>query len=396
MRIALATNFVAPYRQPLFAALAATPDWDLTVFCSCETEFDRRWAAPGALPFACRRSFNLSYRRRTQQANGTGVPDERTVHLPLGLLGDLLRQRPEVVIADEFGARSAIAALYTRLTRRPLLIWFYGTPHTERDLPPARLRLRRALCRRARAFIGMGSEARRYLRSLGIADERIFDAPNAAGHLGEARTENRAAVRAEFGVVGLCYLAAGRLVPFKGHAGLVAAWDAFCRRRSPLATLLLAGDGGERRALERQVREAGLRNVRFAGHIEPPELAGIYAAADVFVFPTLGDPWGLVVNEALQAGLPVVCSRYAGSAPDLIRDGRNGWIVDPLAAADLARGLEAAWDARDQLEPMRAEARASAARLTIARMAAGFRNAVESSLLRSDAERCATRLEVGR
>ena len=380
IRVAFATNFISPYRVALYAALARTTDWRLKVFSCCEMEFDRRWRPVHDFPFAHKKSFNLSYRRLDRHPGRVGFTDKRQVHIPLGLWFDLWRFRPDVVISDDMGARSLIAATYALLTRKRLVIWFYCTLHTERDISWKQRLLRKVLIRTADAFIGMGIEARRYLESLGVHPEAIFDARNAIdigpfqSQVGEQR---RISVRRRLQVSGLCFLYVGRINQLKGVDRLLEAWDVFYAQNGVEATLVLAGDGPERPNLEKSVASCGLSNVRFLGHVEPEELPEIFLAADVFVFPTLQDVWGLVVNEAMTFGLPVICSKYAGCAPDLIIQDRNGWIVDPVDREDLLRALRKAWDARDKKEDMAEAARESVAGLTIPSMAEGFCRAVE-------------------
>ena len=80
--------------------------------------------------------------------------------------------------------------------------------------------------------------------------------------------------------------------------------------------------------------------VRLLGHVQPEALAAEYEEADALVLPSIHDPWGLVVNEAMAAGLPVVVSSAAGAADDLVTDGWNGFVVPPFDAAALTRALE--------------------------------------------------------
>jgi glycosyltransferase involved in cell wall biosynthesis len=77
--------------------------------------------------------------------------------------------------------------------------------------------------------------------------------------------------------------------------------------------------------------------MRFEGLKQVDELPACYAAADCFVLPSLSEPWGLVVNEAMASGLPVLISRRCGCARDLVREGENGFLFDPTRPDELAR-----------------------------------------------------------
>jgi glycosyltransferase involved in cell wall biosynthesis len=80
-------------------------------------------------------------------------------------------------------------------------------------------------------------------------------------------------------------------------------------------------------------------DVCFAGHVKLDELPGYYACADVFVLPSWGEPWGLVINEAMACGLPVIATDRVGASIDLIREGVNGHVVPARDVEALARAL---------------------------------------------------------
>ena len=115
--------------------------------------------------------------------------------------------------------------------------------------------------------------------------------------------------------------------------------------------------------------------------MQPRELAGFYASADLLVFPSRGDVWGFAVNEAMAAGLPVLCSTRAGCAPDLIEPGANGWLADPLDARAFAATLAAAL-ACERRPALGARARQSAAGFHPEAMAEGFRRALRCAASR--------------
>jgi glycosyltransferase involved in cell wall biosynthesis len=93
-------------------------------------------------------------------------------------------------------------------------------------------------------------------------------------------------------------------------------------------------------------------NIMFAGSIDYDTIANYYAAADVFIMPTLEDNWSLVVPEAMACGLPILCSRYNGCYPELIEPGGNGWVFDPLDVNDTFNALHRCVTNRDRLKKM--------------------------------------------
>ena len=90
------------------------------------------------------------------------------------------------------------------------------------------------------------------------------------------------------------------------------------------AQLVLVGSGPLEGDLKRRVIDANIPDVIFPGFLNQAELPAVYAASDLFVLPSVNEPWGLVVNEAMCAGLPIVLSEEIGCAADLVQDGVNG------------------------------------------------------------------------
>ena len=104
----------------------------------------------------------------------------------------------------------------------------------------------------------------------------------------------------------------------------------------PPAYLLIAGDGEERSAIEQRIQQSGSTRVRMLGFQNQSELPRLFDLCDVFVLPSIHEPWGLIVNEVMNAGRAVIVSDQVGSAPDLVENGENGFVfpaqdVDALA-----------------------------------------------------------------
>lgn len=385
MRVALLTNIPAPYRMPVYRVLAATPGWTLRVFVDAEREFDRSWRVD-TRGVDLVRVRGLSLRRRIRTRGEAAAEQEVTLHLPWGLPFVLRRFRPDVVVSVELGPRTLLAYVCARLLRVPLVVWSYHSRVGATSAGRLRTRLRRFLLRRADAVVGMGRQAREVLREHGVPDERLFDAPNAhdPGAVAASpagRDHEVEHLRWRHGLRDRVALVAGRLVPVKGIAPLLRAWDALPEALREKWSLLFVGDG----PLASEVEAAGRGHppgeiVRLAA-VEPEELAALYAATDLLVFPSLGDQWGLVVNEAMACGVPVLCSRLAGCADDLVEPGKNGFLCDPTDAQRFARDLAAALASPD-LPTMGAAARETAGEYRPDRMAGGIRAAVEHAVRR--------------
>lgn len=111
----------------------------------------------------------------------------------------------------------------------------------------------------------------------------------------------------------------------------------------------IAGDGPDRAAIERRVSELGLGDrVEMLGHVEYEDLPSLYASADVYLQPSLSEPWGLAVNEAMAASLPVIVSERCGCRADLVKEGLNGSSFDPTDPSTLESVLAGMLNARER------------------------------------------------
>jgi len=382
MRVALLISIPAPYRIPVYRDLAGTPGWTLRVFASAESEFDRSWQVD-AKDLDIETPRSVAFRHRVSGDAGSGATRVVTRHLPLGLFGALCRFRPDVVIGGELGLRTLVALAYARLMGRPLVIWSYHARAAAARASRLQRAWRRWLLARADAVVGMGVQAREVLEALGAPPDRLFDAPNAH----DRDTWERALARIDpahhattlrigLGCRSRVALVVGRLVPSKGIGPLLDAWEALPHALRDAWTLLFVGSGPCEAEIDRvRARHEPGAIVRLPA-VQPEEVVDFYAAADLLVFPTLWEPWGLVVNEAFACGLPVLCSRLAGCADDLIEDGRNGWLFDPTRPDDFARALADALRC-DDLRGKGDAARRRVADFGPERMARGLREAVD-------------------
>jgi glycosyltransferase involved in cell wall biosynthesis len=158
----------------------------------------------------------------------------------------------------------------------------------------------------------------------------------------EAR-EGRAALRNELGLDSArpVILFASKLQSRKRCADLLAAYINLSQGpgEEPHPYLVIVGDGEERAALERQAAESGLEGVRFCGFRNQSELPRFFDMATVFVLPSRHEPWGLIVNEVMNAGRAVVVSDDVGCQPDLVEDGVEGCVFRAGDVAALTHAL---------------------------------------------------------
>lgn len=192
----------------------------------------------------------------------------------------------------------------------------------------------------------LGTESRRWFEHYGVPRERMCFTPYAIENVEHAAAVDAARTRREQlrGELGLAVdrpvlLTVSRLTANKQPLALLEAFRVV-RDQVP-CSLLIVGSGELEGELRRAVEHYGIPDVVFTGFVNRERIVQMYAAADAFVlFSRLHETWGLVVNEAMAASLPVVVSDACGSAADLVRDGYNGFVVDRDDIAVLADRLQ--------------------------------------------------------
>ncbi len=168
-------------------------------------------------------------------------------------------------------------------------------------------------------YYGIPKE-RNFIRPMSVSGDRILKVYN------DLPTKEE--LKIKYGVTGKkTFLFVGRLEEVKNVDLLIDAFAALQQERKDVA-LLIVGDGSLMGTLQAQVKELGISNVHFEGYCVFPRLIEYYKAADVFVLPSKFEPWGLVVNEAMICGLPVLLSSKVGCRLDLLEEGKNGYLFE--------------------------------------------------------------------
>ena len=256
------------------------------------------------------------------------------------------RERPTILHTHtaKAGAVGRVAALLAGNARPPIVVHtFHG--HVLRGyFGPVvtygfRL-LERWLARTTTALIAVSPEVRDELVRLGVAPRDKFTVVRVGIELRDrvADRDGRAETRRVLGISPDCFTVGwiGRMTGVKRTGDVLLAFKQL-RERGVDACLCLVGDGPERATAERRAHELGvMRNTFFLGYQE--EVAPFYAAFDAMILPSGNEGTPVSAIEALAAGRPVVATRVGG-VPDVVRDGEDGFLVDPGAVDQLADAL---------------------------------------------------------
>lgn len=348
-RVLFLSEIPTPYRLPLYRRLAAEPSLEIEVVFCALGEPDRPWSLDDELvdiPYRVLRGVHP----RVKTRRNTFV-----YQLNPGIVPLLTRARPDLVVIGGYAVfAEQVALALAPLLRIPFLI--HSETHLLKPRRAAVASVKRAVLPhvlgRAAGGLAVGTAAAEYLAAHGIPRERIRIFPNTVDVDGYRQAAQRARrhadeVRARLGLPPRYVLFAGRLVEAKGLPELLTALDRLGEDAPPL---VVAGTG----PLESRIRER--RGIVSVGFQPRDTLVELYALADRCAVPSRDEPWGVVVNEALACGAPVVATDAVGAVRDLVRDGLDGWVVrsgdvDALAAAlvaprptgDISSGPIAEW-----------------------------------------------------
>ena len=325
IRVAVVTGEPTPYRIPHLRALAARPELDVTVFY--------------AAPTVQRRTWELEHDEAVY-LSGPKLPLARVLHhdyaLTPGIWRRLERGRFQLVVVGGWSLMATqLAILWCRLRRVPYVLM------SDNHLLEPRSRWVRAVKRvvlprlvpQAAAWLVPGSLARDHIVRYGARPDRTVIFPltvdvDALAFRADELRPRRGGLRSRLGIEegAVAILQVGRLIELKAPDDLVRA---VARARPetalPLA-LVLVGEGPEEQRLQALACDLDVRTV-FAGMLAGEDLIAAYVAADVFALVSRREPWGVVVNEAMASGLPLVLSDRVGAAGDLLEPGANGELV---------------------------------------------------------------------
>lgn len=281
--------------------------------------------------------------RRLQVFPGRVFDTLTPAEMHAGIVRALDSIDPDAVAIHSYSFPDARACLYWCRSNRRVAVMMNDSKEDDvpRSLP--RERLKSLLVRQFDAALLAGTPHRAYFEKLGVQPDAIFYGYDVVDNDYFARESDhiRIGEHALNHLPGLSndtpfFLCVGRYVGVKNLDGLLRAYKDYRRNTPDPWRLILVGDGPKRPELERYVREENLHGVVFAGFRQIDELPAYYGRAGALILPSHKDTWGLVVNEAMAAGLPVLVSRKAGCFQDLVHDNENGFTFDPADAAALA------------------------------------------------------------
>ena len=311
-KLIIITNIPSPYRVDFFYYLQQNvEDYEIHIVYASRNEDNRAWKIDEHKLQNSHflDSWTLKIPRRY---------DTKYIHISKGVGGLLKKLQPDVVVGSEYNPTILQVVRYCIRHQIPYVSWTDGTLHSERNINRLQKKLRRYVIAKAAAYIGSSTRSREAQIAYGADPARCFISFLTADlDKYKVAPEGRDASR---------LLCVGSLIERKGVDLLL---QALAGVEAPF-TLALVGAGPEEERLRKLAGELHIQDrVEFLGYLQLDELRRQYSKSGIFVLPTREDCFALVILEAMCAGLPVVCSRYADGGCDLEVEGRNGCLVDP-------------------------------------------------------------------
>ncbi|MFO0745649.1 MAG: glycosyltransferase family 4 protein [Myxococcota bacterium] len=385
IRIAYVTSHPIQYQAPLFRRLAATDGVALKVFFASDMGLST-YVDPG---FAREVKWDVPLIEGYEHEFVKNVSPKPGVQRFFGLLNPAMPMRvlawkPDAVIVHGYAhATEHLVMAACRAAGVPVLL------RGESNLLAQRPRFTRlakllgaaALKQVLSGALAIGTLSREYFRHYGIPEERIFVAPYSVDNdfffaRADAAEARAAAWKAELGIPAEALVVgfAAKLSAVKDCKTLI---EAFGRAAVPGSALAIVGDGPLRQELESQAATYPGSCIKFAGFVNQSEMPAAYALADLFALPSVFEPWGLAINEAMTLGRAVVVSDAVGCAPDLVsRD--TGFVFPAGDAQSLAAILTSALGDRERLRRMGAAGREKIRGWGIPETAAGIVSAARA------------------
>jgi glycosyltransferase involved in cell wall biosynthesis len=304
---------------------------------------------------------------------------------------------PAIAMIPGWGTRASLVALEWCLrNQRPAVVMSESNAFDEKRYALAES-IKRIVVSLFSAGLAGGQLQREYLITLGLPRNRVFTGYDVVDNeyfrqKAEEVRSQASEVRRKYGLPRNYFLASARFVPKKNLPTLIRAYARYRQlggnRDDGQRTtdngpwdLVLLGDGPLKADLIRLISDLRLHGrVHLPGFVQYRELPAYYALADVFVHASITEQWGLVVSEAMATGLPVIVSNRCGCVPDLVAEGKNGFIFDPGSVKDLGKlMLDMSHFSKRRLEDMRGESQRIIEGFTTVHFALGAERAIDAA-----------------
>jgi glycosyltransferase involved in cell wall biosynthesis len=321
MKIALITNIPTPYRLPVYEIINHKYGKDFLVLFAARSEPNRSWDFSSL-------KFNHLFLKENVKAKKDGF---NYVHNNTDIFLELKKFKPDIVITTGFNPTHLYAWLYTKLNRIKHICMTDGWLESEKDLSFIHKLARKMVFKSSHAFIGAGKNSLNLYRSYGIDDNKLFQSHLCIDNklfkndkLYSDRTYD--------------FIFSGQFTERKSPI-LFAEIVKKVSKDIPNLKVLILGNGPLKNEFLNKLKKFKI-NYYYAGFVSQEELPKYYSNARLLLFTTRLDAWGLVVNEAMASGTPVLTTPFAGVVNDLLIHDINGYIFEASSSIWVKKSVE--------------------------------------------------------
>ena len=338
VKVVFLHNVISPHNVPLFSYLAKAKTYRFKFLFLSPTDTHRPWTPSLSYDFDYEILRTITFRLPGQEP----LP----LYLNLSVWSKLRQENPDIIVISGWDHPSYwLAAGYAQVFGKKLVLWSGSTasePSWRRTLT---LPLVKMIIKSCAAFVAYGTRAREYLLSLGASTEKVFVSSNTTD-IDFCRTaltlrrKSQTQLKKKLGFSGRTLIMFyGQLIDRKGPLQLLQAFSQLAASHPELG-LMLVGNGPLASQLQDYIQKSNLtKPVRLFPYPGEEKIVSNYAAADIFILPSRQEVWGLVVNQAMAAGLPVITTAQTGASVDLIMPGQNGLIIPDNSPAAIVSGI---------------------------------------------------------
>lgn len=311
MKIVLITNMPVPYRNPIFEILSNQLEKNfLVIFCS-KKESNRAWNLE-------KLNFNHLFLKENVKAKKDGF---NFVHNNTDIFKELKKFNPDVIITTGYNPTHLYAWLFSVFYRKKHIPMTDGWEYSEKNLSFFHKLIRKIVFFTSDSFIGASKNSLSLFESYGIKKEKLFQS-----HLciDNVRFKNKK----EFSERKYHIMFSGQISEHK----IPFFFFDIAKKLSikiPNLKVLILGDGPLKEEFFSKLNEANI-DYDYPGFVSQDELPKFYSNSKLFLFTTRVDAWGVVANESMASGTPVISTPYAGIINDLLIDNINGFIIDTI------------------------------------------------------------------
>lgn len=358
-RVAFVLNQPTPYRNPVFRLMVNRNKFSYRFMYCTRREPNRSWALSNE-------GLDILFLGRNILSRFSGY-----IHANLDVWQELSKFKPTVVLTGGYAPTYLIAVVYCLSRRVRHISCTDGDVEFERALSPLHKVVRRLVRLCTSAYVGPSDSSLELFQSWGAAPEQVFKSPLCA--------DNNALAASAKAVKKYDFIFCGGLLEHKRPLFALEVASGVAQILGRRVRILFLGEGPQQQLIEQRAESLDDVEVTMAGFVQPEETPKWYGQSRILLFPSERDAWGLVVNEALAAGVAVMTSPFPGASRELVENRVSGFLLPLEIDVWVTEGAALLADDRRLME-MGRQGQARVENYSYSNAADGYENAIAHTL----------------